>query len=118
MSVVKVNQRGRKHKSSQGVLPSMGLTERCSDAKASDKTLLRYSEGCRRQPDGKAPRGGKEREEVQTMEEDTQWRRWRGRSWVQSGWPTTQLGLVLTRGMKEERGTEGVGEQRTRNLLF
>jgi hypothetical protein len=44
-SVVEANQRWRKHERSQGVLPSMGMMERYSDAKASIKTLLRYSEG-------------------------------------------------------------------------
>jgi hypothetical protein len=44
-SVVEANQRWRKHERSQGVLPSMGMMERYSDAKASVKTLLRYSEG-------------------------------------------------------------------------
>jgi hypothetical protein len=43
-SVVEANQRWRKHERSQGVLPSMGMM-RYSDAKASIKTPLRYSEG-------------------------------------------------------------------------
>jgi hypothetical protein len=42
-SVVEANQRWRKHERSQGVLPSMGMMERYSDAKASILTLLRYS---------------------------------------------------------------------------
>jgi hypothetical protein len=44
-SVVEANQRWRKHERSQGVLPSMGMMKRCSDAKASVKTLPQYSEG-------------------------------------------------------------------------
>jgi hypothetical protein len=44
-SVVEANQRRRKHERSQGVLPSMGMMERYSVAKASIKTVLQYSEG-------------------------------------------------------------------------
>jgi hypothetical protein len=41
--VVEANQRWRKHERSQGVLPSMGMVERYSDAKASIALLVRYS---------------------------------------------------------------------------
>jgi hypothetical protein len=44
-SVIEANQRWRKHERSQGVLPSMGMMERYSDAKASVPTLIRYSRG-------------------------------------------------------------------------
>jgi hypothetical protein len=44
-SVVEANNRWRKHERSRGVLPSMGMMERYSDAKASIRTLLQYSAG-------------------------------------------------------------------------
>jgi hypothetical protein len=45
-SVIEVkNRRWRKHERSQGVLPSMGMVEPYSDAKASVPTLLQFSRG-------------------------------------------------------------------------
>lgn len=43
--VVEANQRWGKHQRSRGVLPSMGMMERYTDAKANVAYLVRYSEG-------------------------------------------------------------------------
>ena len=41
--VIEANNRWRKHMRSRGVLPSMDMIERYSDAKASIEALVRYS---------------------------------------------------------------------------
>ena len=42
--VLEANNRWRKHLRGRGVLPSMSMVERYSDAKASVETLVRFSE--------------------------------------------------------------------------